>query len=154
MNLEDAKTLAELWIEHHNLVGWSFEFDKAQQRFGCCNFNKKRITLSRTLTALNSEAEVEDTILHEIAHALVGPRNGHNEIWRAKAIEIGCNGKRCWDSEKVISPKPKYRLFCKKCGFIFESLRRLYNRACGKCCEKFNKGRYDSRFLLKVELNA
>ena len=33
---------------------------------------------------------IRDTILHEIAHALVGPCHGHDAVWRQKAREIGC----------------------------------------------------------------
>lgn len=35
--------------------------------------HKRQITLSRAITELNDRACVVDTILHEIAHALVGP---------------------------------------------------------------------------------
>jgi SWI/SNF-related matrix-associated actin-dependent regulator 1 of chromatin subfamily A len=43
---------------------------------------------------LNSteEQQFKDTILHEIAHAIVGPHHGHDEVWRGKAVEIGCTG--------------------------------------------------------------
>ena len=33
--------------------------------------------------------EVRDTILHEIAHALVGPGHGHDAVWKAKCVEVG-----------------------------------------------------------------
>ncbi len=37
----------------------------------------------------------EGTILHEIAHALVGPGHGHDSVWRTQALKIGCTGSRC-----------------------------------------------------------
>jgi hypothetical protein len=40
-----------------------------------------------------------DTILHEIAHALVGARHGHDRVWRATALRIGCSGTRCVPEE-------------------------------------------------------
>ena len=45
--------------------------------------------------ALATPDEVKDTLLHEIAHALVGSQHQHNTTWRDKAIEIGCKGNRC-----------------------------------------------------------
>jgi hypothetical protein len=36
---------------------------------------------------------IRDTILHEVAHALVGENHNHDEAWRAKAIELGATGE-------------------------------------------------------------
>lgn len=44
---------------------------------------------------LYGEAEVRETILHEIAHALAGPRAGHGARWREIAHRIGSTGERC-----------------------------------------------------------
>jgi len=67
-----ARILAVTLMQQHGLVGWTFKFDHARRRFGCCNFTRRTISLSRPLTFLNDDAEVRDTILHEIAHALAG----------------------------------------------------------------------------------
>ena len=69
-----------------------------------CRFGKRQIGLSRPLTELHSEEEVRDTILHEIAHALVGPEHGHDRVWRAKARAIGSSGERCvsLDAPRVV----------------------------------------------------
>jgi predicted SprT family Zn-dependent metalloprotease len=48
-----------------------------------------RIELSKHYVLRNPEHEVLDTILHEIAHALVGPGHGHDEVWKAKCVEVG-----------------------------------------------------------------
>ena len=53
------------------------------------------ISLSRHYVRHAEEAHIRDTILHEIAHALVGPRHGHDAVWRRKAREIGCTANRC-----------------------------------------------------------
>lgn len=73
--------------------------DRAKTRAGQCRFGTRTISLSEPLTRLHSDADVHDTILHEIAHALVGPEHGHDAVWRAKAISIGCSGERLVDAD-------------------------------------------------------
>lgn len=122
-------------LKKHGLdrQGWRFQYDNAKKRFGTCNYRKKAITLSRPLTMLNNEEHVRDTILHEIAHALC-PRHGHDWVWRSKAIEIGCNGMRCFSSDEVVLPEPKYIGVCHKCGRVSKKNRMpKHAKSCGKC---------------------
>ncbi|HEU5038881.1 MAG TPA: SprT-like domain-containing protein [Nocardioides sp.] len=99
MDLDDAARLGRRLIAEHGLHDWTLVFDRAKVRAGICRFGTRQIGLSRPLTALHSEAEVRDTILHEIAHALVGPKHGHDAVWRATARRIGCSGTRCTSSD-------------------------------------------------------
>ena len=82
-------------LAQHRLRGWSFAFDGAKRRGGACHFARKQITLAAGFAATADEAEIEDTLLHEIAHALVGRRHHHDAVWQAKAREIGCTAQRC-----------------------------------------------------------
>lgn len=75
--------------------GWKFTFDHAKVRAGVCRYRKKTISIAANLVENAPHEEVIDTIKHEIAHALVPPGNGHNEVWRQMALAIGCNGERC-----------------------------------------------------------
>ena len=36
-----------------------------------------------------------DTLLHEIAHAIVGPGHAHDAVWQTAARRIDCKAKRC-----------------------------------------------------------
>ncbi len=94
MNLDDARALAEAWIEQHGLHGWRFTFDRAVRRFGQCDYLRRTISLSAALTELNDEHRVENTILHEIAHALT-PGANHGPEWKRVAASIGCDAQRC-----------------------------------------------------------
>jgi predicted SprT family Zn-dependent metalloprotease len=82
-------------MARHGLTGWRLVFDNAKTRAGVCRFDRKEIGLSRPLIALYEIEQVTDTVLHEIAHALAGPRHGHDRVWRAIARRIGCSGERC-----------------------------------------------------------
>lgn len=141
MDLLKARFLVRELMEKHSLIdkGWYFDFDNARRRFGCCDSTYRKITMSKHLTLLNDEAEVRDTILHEIAHALVGAEHGHNQIWKKKAIEIGCNGKQYYDSSVVVTPPPNYLAICPNCKKEWKRIRRpTTSHSCGKCCSTYN----------------
>lgn len=135
MELEHARELAlELMKQHGLEYRFRFEFDNAKRRFGYCCFNPRIISLSKNLVQLNDRNIVKNVILHEIAHALVGPRNGHNWVWRQTAIEIGCDGNRCYDSNKVNPVIGKLVAECPHCNHIYYKHRKPKGkRACGKC---------------------
>ncbi|MFE7406988.1 SprT-like domain-containing protein [Isoptericola sp. NPDC057559] len=81
-------------MTEHGLSGWSFRFDRARRRAGQCRHDVREISVSGPLTALYDEADVREVVLHEIAHALVGARHGHDAAWRATARRIGSSGRR------------------------------------------------------------
>ncbi|NIZ92464.1 SprT-like domain-containing protein [Kineococcus rubinsiae] len=94
MDVGAAVAMAEGVLAQHGLRGWTVVLDRAKKRAGVCRFDRRQIGLSRELTALHSEAEVRETVLHEVAHALTGPGHGHDARWRATARRIGSTGER------------------------------------------------------------
>ena len=152
MELQKANEIAKENMTKFNLTnnGWILKFTDSKSYYGLCYSNKRLITLSTTLTLLNTEAQFTDTLLHEIAHALTKGHN-HDKIWKQKAIEIGCNGERCYDN-KVILPQAKYTFECPNCKKISRRYRkRVCACACGVCCKKFNNGKFDERFKLLIK---
>ncbi|NYD43179.1 SprT-like domain-containing protein [Nocardioides panaciterrulae] len=95
MDLTEAATMGRRLLDEHGLGDWTLVFDRAKRRAGVCRAGVRQIGLSAPLTRLHPVAEVRDTLLHEIAHALVGPSHGHDQAWRAVARRIGCTGERC-----------------------------------------------------------
>src|SRR5574341_274049 len=63
---------ATAWIAAHQLEGWSFQFDHATKRAGCCNYQTRVISLAHAYARSAADEAIDDTLLHEIAHALVG----------------------------------------------------------------------------------
>lgn len=137
MDLIDAHRLATGLVSDHGLEDWTVELDNAKRRAGVCRPQRRVIGLSAPLTRLHDEAEVRETILHEIAHALVGPHHAHDAVWRAKAVEIGCSGARCVDQEapRVAAP---WRGVC-PAGHTQERHRRPERpTSCSRCSSEFS----------------
>jgi predicted SprT family Zn-dependent metalloprotease len=154
MDIKEAFDLAMSHMTTHNLfdMGYSFEFDNAKRRFGCCNYRRKVISLSKHLTVMNDFIEVNDVILHEIAHALTKGHH-HDAVWKAKAIEIGADGNRCYDSARVKAPEKKYEAICPGCQRKVGRHRKPRTQlSCGKC----SKGHFNTNFLLdfKIKLGS
>lgn len=144
MLLSEAKTLAIDLMETHGLIdkGWYFEFDNAKRRFGCCSYRRKSITLSKALVELNTPSRVKNTILHEIAHALVGGGHGHDYTWKRKALEIGCDGNRCYTENNTIVVKGSLEAVCPKCGHVHRKFKTPRKESsCGKCSNTFDRER-------------
>ena len=140
MLAEEVRLLARELMDDHGLESWSVEINpRLRTTFGRCNHNRQLIDINWYHCTRSEADTIRDTILHEIAHALVGRRQGHNHVWRAKAIEIGCSGSRTGKWEDDVLPttitarpwamvcpahgvvakrkrKPRARYTCKECG--------------------------------------
>jgi predicted SprT family Zn-dependent metalloprotease len=150
MNLHEAKSLAIELMGQHGLLnqGWVFRFDRAVRRFGVCKYGYRVISLSAPLVEANDLENVKDTILHEIAHAIAGPRAGHGYEWVKVCLQIGAKPNRCFTSEEVNVPKLKYYAKCGGCGRVFQKARmkkREVKRACP--CQSYKS--WDDKILLE-----
>lgn len=144
-------------------IGYSFEFNNRKRAFGTCNYTNKVIGLSLVLCRENLDkvdSRIYNTILHEIAHALTvhvyGIRlgKGHGSYWQSIARQIGCDAKRCFDSETVNMPKGKYSLICDNCGTETQKHRKITAKyACGHCCREHNGGKFTAKFILRFVEN-
>jgi len=118
----EAAKYASKKLNEHGLSdrGWTFKFNNNKRRHGVCKYWDRRIELSLHALALGKESCM-NTILHEVAHALV-PGANHGPRWKRKAIEIGCNGKRC--ASATLNVKPSWVGKCRECGFVYNYHRR------------------------------
>ena len=149
MDLREVSVMATDCIGEYGLTGWRFEFDNAKVRAGACHFRTKKITLSRHLMAGWSYEAVQNVILHEVAHAIVGPLHDHDAKWQRQARSMGCTGDRCWtpseDAPPVASP---WLLVCPN-GHTSPRHRRTDRiKSCGKCSPRF-----DRRYVMEWQRN-
>ena len=140
MILEEAKELALLHMEDKGIykAGFRFKFENCKATLGRCHYTTKMIALSKWYVQENEEGEIEDTILHEIAHALAWINDrftGHGKIWKDWARRIGANPKRC-GKRGLNKPSNhfKYSDSC-GCGKTFQRHRVSKHRTyhCPKC---------------------
>jgi len=139
MDFDAARTLAMELMDRHGLLagGWRLRWGRGKRQLGSCTQAKKTITLSAYFVDLNDEPEVRDTILHEIAHALVGHRHGHDAVWKAMCRRLGADPTRT--SHTAVMPAAPYELFCPRCQQVIARRHRrirperLQRLACGAC---------------------
>lgn len=117
-------------FHQYGLSDWRLVLDNARRRAGQCDYQNKTISLSRHYVRYAERDHIEDTLLHEIAHALVGPHHGHDIIWRQKAREIGCTATRC---HTLNFSEAKWIMKCPNGCFAVERHRRKSNLVCMKC---------------------
>lgn len=109
-------------MKKHKLDDWKFKWDKRSKTCGGqCNYDDKTIEVTLKYALKCSEEEYKNTLLHEIAHALVGKGHGHNDVWKKKAISIGCTGETC---HTVSFTEYKYKVIC-KCADRVEGYHRM-----------------------------
>lgn len=93
MDRNQASKLCRAELDKYNLSDWHVRLtsDPNQPFLGLCVYRDKSIILNAAHIDIHPTAEVINTILHEIAHAIVGPGHAHNSTWETKAREIGCD---------------------------------------------------------------
>ena len=139
--------LAHQLFQQHGLINYSFGFDRAVRRAGQCDFSRRRITLSKHLVTNLSLEEIEQVLLHEIAHALVGQQAGHGKIWRAEAKRIGYRFERV-DWNRMSQGTNRY---VGKCPAGHEHIRMRKPSgptSCRRCANRFS---YDHQIAWRLE---
>ena len=92
----EAKELINQYCPDFSL-GWM----NKKRVLGDCNHGRKLIRLSKFHSQNNDRAVTRNTILHEIAHAIVGPGHGHNNVWKRACLTVGAKPERCARVEEV-----------------------------------------------------
>tara|TARA_Y200000002_G_C22622685_1_gene638895 strand:- start:526 stop:1077 length:552 start_codon:yes stop_codon:yes gene_type:complete len=121
---------ANLKLENYNLNDWNITFDYAKRRAGACLYSTKELSFSVYFLRNSSSSHINDTLLHEIAHALVGPNQGHNDRWKKKALSIGCSGQVYHTFNFSV---PSWIKYCSNNCWEQKSYRRKRNLICKIC---------------------
>lgn len=97
MNRQDASKFAHEKLIELGLSDWHVRISTNNNKWylGLCSYKDKAIILNGQHIDIHPVSEVRDTILHEIAHALVPDGIDHSAAWKAKALELGASDKKC-----------------------------------------------------------
>jgi|GEM_PF-1166125 predicted SprT family Zn-dependent metalloprotease len=143
MEIYKAQIIAAKLMAKHGIT-CPLKISRGKKTLGTCHWKYGKggipevshISLSRYLISLNGEEEVRETILHEIAHALVGYSHGHDRVWKLKAMEIGCTPHRLDFKAKM--PEGKIAAVCPRCKKVVghrhrrsQNMHRHVHRGCG-----------------------
>ena len=124
-----ARHLAESLIATHlHAQRWHFAWNRRKRSLGLCRYREQRIELSLHFVLANDEAQVRETVLHEIAHALAGEKAGHGPRWKSHCLALGCKPERC-DKGIAIMPTGRWSAQCPSCGKQFNRHRRPHTKA-------------------------
>ena len=141
-----------------NRLGIMFQWSHAKRQFGSANYHRRTLKLSKSLCEINLDqldGRIKDCILHELAHIFTDHIYGylkehHGYQWRSICLEVGGDGRRCYDASKVERPKSKYTLVCPKCSTESPMFRKpSRDRSCGPC----GTGSYNNDLKLTVIKN-
>ena len=116
-----VQELAGKLLRAHGLHAWGFAYNRRKRAMGFCCYSRRSIELSIHFVVRNDMDAIVDTILHEIAHALVGPDHGHDKVWKAKCREIGATPQRCGQADM---PLGQWHATCTACGREYNRHRR------------------------------
>lgn len=130
MNLQTVEQLVNDLIAIH-LGGkpWTFKWIENRTTWGRCSEKDWTIQISRPMfLALKNPKDIMQTILHEIAHGIVGCAEGHNEVWKAKAREIGVVNPTSYSSYDVDRTMYSYKMVIVLEGGKLEECRGGWHR--------------------------
>ncbi|MDM4761559.1 SprT-like domain-containing protein [Galbitalea sp. SE-J8] len=135
--LDRVRQWAQALIDLHLDASWTFGFDNAKTRAGLCDYTRRRISVSRHLAARYADDEIHQVLLHEVAHAMAGPRAAHGPLWKRTAKALGYDGKRTHDGA-IASEFATWIGHC-PAGHVHYRYRRPTGAlACGRCSRRFD----------------
>jgi SprT protein len=135
MDLGEAEVLAKDLLNIY-VPKYRFRWMNEKTVNGRCFWNTNIIELSRPLTQLRTKAAVENTIMHEIAHALT-PGDHHGAKWQNQMRKFGLKPERCSSDDVDRSSISNWEAVCKGCKEKFHMIRKArQSKMCWACYKK------------------
>ena len=134
----------------YGLHDWDVRLNNGKRVRGQVKYNPRKkngtIFLSKYHLIHGTRKDMENTIRHEIAHALdckERGRSAHDAVWKEIAERVGAIPKSCTESENVLELPHKYEFRCPECGMRIPRHRRLrrYTYKIHLCPDCYKKNR-------------
>lgn len=138
--IQRAIKRSEALLALAGLTGWKVETFKDYHRFGNINHIAKRLSYNERFIQRCTEDEFDRVTIHEIAHALVGPGNGHNKKFVEVCRKLSKDDPidTCEFDVKI----HRYDLKCPECG-AEGSTNDNRTRYCGTCLVPFKRSKFN-----------
>lgn len=130
----EVERMARDLMKLHGLSHLPFKWSRSKRRIGGAHwrrnhttnrFDAAHLSLSEYVVPYLAPEQVEDVILHEIAHFLAGYAAHHGPAWRRMARKVGANPERTTDIDPAIRAKnAKWAMECQACGHEVHFYRR------------------------------
>lgn len=137
-DLNRVRVWGEALITMHLDDTWTFDFDHAKRRAGLCDYQRRRITVSRYLAARFDDDEIHQTLLHEVAHALAGHAAAHGPEWKRVARELGYVGGTTHHGPTATELAPWIGR-CPSGHVAYRHRRPARETSCAKCSRQFDR---------------
>jgi predicted SprT family Zn-dependent metalloprotease len=124
MDLKELEAIAEQELRKHGLHSWSFGLAQTKRRQGVCKFLDRRIEIAEYYAIHNPPEKVLDTLLHEIAHALAGPKAKHGLAWKAIARRLGATPRAYDTCAKTAVLPGDWQATCPACEKTYHRYKR------------------------------
>ena len=137
LSVAEAMALATM-ARHIDLSVWGFRFDNGKRRAGQCNYTERVISISKHLVAHHSLDDVQQVVLHEIAHAMVGKDAGHGPVFKKQAAALGYRGRNFTGREIAANEAP-WVGHCRAGHVHYRYRQPTRPLACGLCGKTFSR---------------
>lgn len=130
MQTREAVAKARVLIAEVGVTSYRVVLDtRPTRRLGQTRYGVREIGLSAKWVRLAPWEEVRQVVLHEAAHALVGPGHGHDRVWKAQARRIGAPAKYSFATENAVPGN--ISIVCELCGPV-GTMHRMPKRPFGR----------------------
>ena len=136
--LDEVRVVAATLMAEHLDGSWTFRFGNSRLVSAMCDMTKSEISLSRWHALHSDDYSIRNSMLHEIAHALIPyvfrePRSeDHGQRWRDLAESLGTNLNWGFDSYYVA----RWTGQCKGGHRFVFGIRPRERRSCNSCSDK------------------
>lgn len=146
-------------LAEHVTVVWN---PRMRTSAGLASYRRCQVILNPALKKI-SEAEVDKTLRHELAHLLACDRAGrkriapHGHEWRQACIDLDIPNESRTHQLPFVRRCQQRKLFyqCPSCQETLSRVRKPRRKiACLACCRKYAGGRYDERFRFEIVQQA
>ena len=127
---------------------------------GLASYQRWEVVLNPALKKI-SDAEVDKTLRHELAHLLARDRSGRKRIephgveWRQACVDLGIPNESRTHQLPFVRSQQQRKFFyrCPACQATLSRVRKPRRKiACLACCKKYAGGKYEERFRYEVLL--